>query len=234
MSLIICRECGSQISDRSEKCVKCGAPTTYSIEQKQKEECKEEENNQANCEQNYAQSNEEDAIRLFTQKHPEYYLKHFNKIKNGHNKISWNWFAFLFPGPWLFYRKLVKAGIILDVIYAAATLWSASLDMNGSDYFILPIIIMLAIAISLGLYANYIYLQKYNSTQKIISKSKESDTKDNGISRTGSIIGSLIPIGVTALILYFFFYSPMGYLLVFISPAGCAAGLVMLVFLAGY
>ena len=43
----------------------------------------------------------------------EYYLPRFEKMRNEDKMVSWNWVAFLFPAPWLFYRKNYVAGSIV-------------------------------------------------------------------------------------------------------------------------
>ena len=42
-----------------------------------------------------------------------YYLPRFEKMRNEDKMVSWNWVAFLFPAPWLFYRKNYVAGSIV-------------------------------------------------------------------------------------------------------------------------
>lgn len=46
----------------------------------------------------------------------DYYMVNLKLFERTNFKTSWNWSAFLFPVPWLFYRKVWSYGFILLVI----------------------------------------------------------------------------------------------------------------------
>lgn len=70
----------------------------------------------------------------FVQGNSQYYLPVFMNLKR-FGKNRFNFCAFLFPGPWMLYRKLYKAGTIVTSIMFALYIVSAYV----SQQFLLPI-----------------------------------------------------------------------------------------------
>lgn len=52
----------------------------------------------------------------FIGKNKNKYIPKFMNMNTSGKKASWNWAAFFFPIPWLFYRKMYKVGIIVALI----------------------------------------------------------------------------------------------------------------------
>ncbi len=99
----------------------------------------------------YAQSNgavDADVAALVGTKQ-EYYIPKFQQMKAQNKKTTWNWVAFFFTPYWFMYRKMYG--------YGFATLGAAFLINLIND----PIISFLSLGgyITIGLFANYIYMQ---------------------------------------------------------------------------
>ncbi len=58
----------------------------------------------------------EDVYRAYFGLHAEYYSEKLKIFVRTNFKASWNWSAFLFPAPCLFYRKVWAYGFIVLVI----------------------------------------------------------------------------------------------------------------------
>lgn len=108
----------------------------------------------------------------------QYYMERFRRIEHG-GSGGWNWAAFLLGPMWLFYRKQYGLGtvflllqlmsnVVSSVIYAPVQLAetqaaaeAALMDLAGTPMFWLAAVlsaIFFALAILLGLRANYFYL----------------------------------------------------------------------------
>lgn len=62
-------------------------------------------------------------IKKFVISNTQRYIPKFLKLSGG-KKASWNWMAFLFPGCWMFSRKMYKGGVIFAVLQLISNLIS--------------------------------------------------------------------------------------------------------------
>lgn len=67
-----------------------------------------------------------DDCEVFVGENADHYIAEFKKLEDGTLWVSWNWYAFLFAGAWLLYRKMYVVFAIYFVV-----------DLAGSFVFIL-------------------------------------------------------------------------------------------------
>ena len=152
------------------------------------------------------------------------YIPKFAKLSK-HNKISWNFMAFLFPCGWFLSRKMYKNGIIAGFLSIISTLFSLPLNnalvnlgvMDSVSYYDmtqrlmdnLPNIgsgiifaafigmwISLAISIICGLFGDYLY--KVHTVNTINQIKSESVDLENDYRKKGGVSLILFIIGTMA------------------------------------
>lgn len=132
------------------------------------------------------------------------YIPKFYRMQKTGSKLSWNWAAFLFPIPWLFYRKMAKIGILVALIIGIIPVVFASDFSNYKDdvfnvyreailqdespesvtekipnpptaYRVYSNLSFVS-HIFFGLFANYLYMKKCNKDINEIRRTKKDDT----------------------------------------------------------
>lgn len=169
---VFCTKCGAQNDLAASFCGKCGNPMrrTYTAPVYQ---------------QNYhSQSvlNNQDIMTLVGT-NQEYYIPRFQIMKSQNKKASWNWPAFFFTPYWFIYRKMYGYGFAFLGVMFLITLMRV------------PFFSLLALGgyISIGILANYIYMQW---VEKIANQAKMMNEpfrtqyiqKNGGISSTALIL----------------------------------------------
>lgn len=147
MALIYCPECGTQVSDQAQACIKCAYPIAK-LNFKQS----------ANTGTNSSQSNQTNQTNTNFNDLDYYYQQEFEAIQksNGEYLGKFNWYAFFFNWIWLLTKGawgwalvILFANILSNII--------ASMLIGGVGSFIIIIIVGLIIAVNTGHYANLIY-----------------------------------------------------------------------------
>ncbi len=119
----------------------------------------------------------EEYIRAFVKKRADYYVKKWKKFIEGKGKTSWNWASFFFLHIWFAYRKMYTEAIILVIILSliSSTVTRVSFKLiqnpeSVSLLFLLFLLILLnlAVIISVGMFGNYIYYEKFLNVLKEI------------------------------------------------------------------
>ena len=143
------------------------------------------------------------------------YIPKFASLSK-HNKISWNWAAFLFPSVWFFARKMYLNGALFFMLMLASNLcflsfsstFSALFDIDGMtqseiyrlvyqnvDKFSLIMILLMIAAFVLniiprivaGRYADWIYRGHAIDNVKRITNDPSVDDVDDELMRKGNI-----------------------------------------------
>jgi len=122
---VTCRMCGEKYSKNSRSCPRCNAPNFSAMNGFEyfdflggvPKDYKIAENVTADDAKRFVMANTHRYIPKFAS---------LNKTK----KISWNWFAFLFPSGWMISRKMFKNGIIAGVLTILATLITYPLNLS--------------------------------------------------------------------------------------------------------
>ena len=101
MALIYCPECGTQVSDKAQACIKCAYPigNVNQINVGQPQQYSKQHQSQFNSTNNGIQFSEIKNLGL-----DYYYELDFEAIhkSNESYKGNWNWYAFFFSWIWLF------------------------------------------------------------------------------------------------------------------------------------
>ncbi len=153
------------------------------------------------------------------------YIPKFAKLSK-HNKISWNFMAFLFPCGWFLSRKMYKNGIIAGLLSVISTLFSLPLNnalinlgfMDAVSYYDmvqrlmeeLPNIgtgvifasfigmwISLAISVICGLFGDYLY--KLHTVSTIRKLKEESVDIEMDYRKKGGVSLVLFFVGIMAM-----------------------------------
>lgn len=140
----------------------------------------------------------------YANKRKHKYLPKFYRMSKTGSRISWNWVAFFFPVPWLFYRKMFKVGVLVAILIAivpavftkqftdhyqeALQVQKTAIereDLNLNEVReALPepplahtatSYIFFTCQIILGLFGNYIYMKKANKDIKEIRRIKQDE-----------------------------------------------------------
>ena len=127
---ISCQICGANYKSDEKQCPECGAPNFNSVSG------------------GFAQfdflggvpENEDlgDGVtaaeaRRFVFTNTRRYIPKFSSMKSG-RKVSWNWFAFLFPPAWFLSRKMYGAGIITGILSICFTMFLLPFGQALSQY----------------------------------------------------------------------------------------------------
>ena len=142
----------------------------------------------------------EDDLRLYLGPNPRPYVAYWERARrSGHPFVwGWNWWGFLFPIPWLFYRKIwaVGAAVVMLPVLLDAVLGS------GSEAGIL-----LATLIAAG--GKALVIERAERKSRTIDAlgllSQDSIARlrrAGGVSRPGAAIGALMMLAVLILALY--------------------------------
>ena len=116
-SYTTCRMCGEKYDKGLPKCPKCSAPdfsrmgsfAQFDFLGGVPGDLEIEDGVTANEAKKFVMSNTHRYIPKFARLHKK-------------KRISWNWIAFLLPGPWMFSRKMYKNGIIASMLTVISTL----------------------------------------------------------------------------------------------------------------
>ena len=95
-------------------------------------------------------------IEAFIQKNSDYFINKFKTFEKG-EKISWNWWAFLFPGIYLLYRKVYLWGFL--VVFGMVM--TVRLPFSGIVW-----------GVIIGMFANYLIYKRFKNL--IIEAKKEN------------------------------------------------------------
>lgn len=109
MALIYCPECGTQVSEHAQQCIKCAYPIN---------KINSNQNKQHSHDVN--QSFKNDIIGgIDISGLDNYYKEEFTKIyqSNGEYEGKWNWFAFFFTWVWCLTKGIWAHPIIFVVIW---------------------------------------------------------------------------------------------------------------------
>lgn len=112
-----CRMCGEKYDKNLPKCPKCSVPdfsrmgsfAQFDFLGGVPGDLELEDGVTANEAKKFVMSNTHRYIPKFARLHKK-------------KRISWNWIAFLLPGPWMFSRKMYKNGIIASMLTVISTL----------------------------------------------------------------------------------------------------------------
>ncbi len=143
ISYATCGMCGERYPSQSRACPKCKTPNmdsfsgfgAFDMLGGVPKDYKLDENVTA------------DEAKRFVVSNTHRYIPKFATLSKS-NRVSWNWFAFLFPSGWMLSRKMFKNGIITGVLAIVATL--LSYPLSNALY-------------SLGLSSNLAYTQLVSS-----------------------------------------------------------------------
>ena len=121
---VTCNMCGKKYNRASRSCEHCGAPnianmqgfTSFDFLGGIPKDYKIAENVTA------------DEAKRFVMANSHRYIPKFAILNKG-KKISWNWFAFLFPSGWMLSRKMLKNGIVTAVLTILAALLTYPLSL---------------------------------------------------------------------------------------------------------
>ena len=226
-SHVFCTKCGAQNSSESSFCSKCGnslrttssAPVytqanpantnpyaytqqnynpqpTYNQQYQQNNYYSQ--NNTYGQQNYYSQSNgaiDADVVAMVGTKQ-EYYIPKFREMKSQNKKTTWNWVAFFFTPYWFMYRKMYGYGFAALGVAFLVSLFNA------------PIIAFLSLGgyITIGLFANYIYMQwvEKNANQaKTMNEPFRTQfiQKNSGVNSTAlilTIVGWVVLIGLVS------------------------------------
>ena len=122
---VSCRMCGNKYPRENNACPQCNAPNIYHIHGFEgfdflggiPKDFKIDDNVTA------------DEAKRFVIANTHRYIPKFASL-NKSNKISWNWFAFLFPSGWMLSRKMFKNGIITAVLSITTKLMTIPLNIT--------------------------------------------------------------------------------------------------------
>ena len=226
-SHVFCTKCGAQNSSESSFCSKCGNslratssapvytqanpantnPYAYTqqnynpqptFNQQYQQNNYYSQNNTYGQQNYYSQSNgaiDADVVAMVGTKQ-EYYIPKFQEMKSQNKKTTWNWAAFFFAPFWFMYRKMYGYGFAALGVAFLVSLINA------------PIIAFLSLGgyITIGLFANYIYMQwaEKNSNQaKTMNEPFRTQfiQKNSGVNSTAlilAIVGWVVLIGLVS------------------------------------
>ncbi len=102
----------------------------------------------------------EKQIAAYTQSNAEYFIKVFEKIENG-SAITWNWWAFFFPGIYLLYRRSYLYGLIAIVL----RIFTMNFPLAGMVFGFL-----------MALFANYLIYINYKAS---LGEAKKRDLNEH-------------------------------------------------------
>lgn len=119
-------------------------------------------------------------------KNREYYIPKFQKMKSQQKKTSWNWPAFFFSPYWFIYRKMYGCGIVAFIFALLATALA--------DIVLIPVL-SLGVYISIGIFANYIYMQRLEKKANQ-AKSINEPYKTQFIQSNGGVSGVALAIAI--------------------------------------
>ncbi|MEO1053108.1 MAG: DUF2628 domain-containing protein, partial [Bacteroidota bacterium] len=118
--------------------------------------------------------------KAFIGKETDYYLEKWKRIKEG-KTVNFNFFALLFGGLWLVYRKAYVAGFLyLGFIMIEGVVFETlafEFDIIGNQYVLINAIIGIANALLMGIFGDWLYYTESAKRMSII-ENKSSDRTD--------------------------------------------------------
>jgi hypothetical protein len=125
---------------------------------------------------------DERELRAFVGDEADYYLAAW--FKGG--RASFNWAAFLFSAPWLFYRKMYRVAALFLAIGIALT-------------FVLPeLVVTFGLALLCGFYGNWLY---YRRARGVVRKVRATEPLEENRVKLLARRGGTSPIAVLVLLL---------------------------------
>ncbi|WP_025899422.1 DUF2628 domain-containing protein [Sneathiella glossodoripedis] len=135
-------------------------------------------------------------FRLFVGPNAEIFLQLNNDLNANKKPKSYNWVAFFFPIPWLFYRKMYLWG--LAILLVPVILYTVFPDLPDAS---------IAIGVVFLLLGNQFYVESANKKIKKIEalglSPEERDERirsTGGVSKTGAIFGGIIMLSLIAIV----------------------------------
>lgn len=218
---VYCAVCRSKYDRSLKNCPKCGAPNLAGAGFSMSEF---DALGGVAADTDLGEGVTAEEARRFVATNTHRYIPKFT-ILNRQNKTSWNWMAFLFPCAWFLSRKMYKNGIVVGILWIAASLlfFPASLAMSSGpitrtdtyyelfEYLIntmskagLPIMIMavlslvfhLALQIFSGLLGDYLY--KNHAISQISQIKRESEDIDEDFRKKGGVNFLAFMLGILA------------------------------------
>ncbi len=124
-NLVSCRMCGEKYDGKNRNCPRCNAPNLSAMNGFEgfdflggvPKDYKIDEDVTA------------DEAKRFVIANTHRYIPKFATL-NKAKKLSWNWFAFLFPCGWMLSRKMFKSGIIIGILTILANLITYPLNLT--------------------------------------------------------------------------------------------------------
>ncbi len=142
----------------------------------------------------------EEDLRLYLGENSEPYIALWERIRaSGHPFIwSWNWWAALFPIPWLFYRKLWATGAALVLL---PVLLDAMIGF-GSKAGLVMAALVAAIGKPLVIERAERKVRTVNALDLLSQQSIGRLRLAGGVSLPGAVIGALLMFSSLSLVLY--------------------------------
>jgi len=181
-----CPKCGAS-QKQGEECIQCGI-----IFSRCQPQTTTDKNADSSSSSDKDDMDEFDEIALFVGPDIEKYRHKFRDLyqNDGDYKLQWHWPAFFVPLPWLIYRKLYIFAAVVFILQVVT-----------------PSVMSIAISISTGMMANYVYY-KY-ITHRLGKISSSTDDRRNDILNEGGSNTMLVTLGssfLLGLLMMFIFY----------------------------
>lgn len=209
-NLISCRMCGERYDSSLPKCPKCSAPD---FSRMGGSFVHFDFLGGVPKDMDIGDGVTADEAKKFVLSNTHRYIPKFARLHKK-KRISWNWLAFLLPGPWMFSRKMYKNGFIFSLLTIISTLltfpllnalyglgipemqnymemasWIASkLPEIGTTVIAIALLgsfFNLGLKIICAMYADYIYKKHTVSSVKTIKA--ESDDIENDYRKKGGV-----------------------------------------------
>lgn len=166
---MFCPNCGKPNSEQSNYCAVCGHGLHYQGVNPTERIPRATNINtgKPNISSDEIFGVKENELRIACGENSDYYLKQLQVMEVACVKYSWNWFAFLFPGIWLLYRKMYKYFAISVVIGVLGVILLPKLLA----------LVSILMAIGFGAFGNYLYflhMREKILIAKHFSKDQES------------------------------------------------------------
>lgn len=137
-------------------------------------------------------------LRLFIGPNAEDYIETWTRA-GGHPFVwSWNWWGFLFPIPWLFYRKLWNIGSLLILVPALIE----AITGRGTEAGLLLAMVIAALGKPLVLERGERKVRKVEALGLLSQDSAEMLRRAGGVSRAGAVYGAILLVTTLGLSLY--------------------------------
>lgn len=151
----------------------------------------------------------------YVDRNKQKYIPKFYTMNRTERKVSWNWAAFFFSVPWLFYRKMAGLGIVLGILAFIIPLVFAADMVNFYNEFseilvnvspnasseelaaVMPRLplsftisryMIFAVMLFCGMFGNHLYMKKAtHDITKLKSKNLDADEYEFVLRKKGSV-----------------------------------------------